>query len=184
MSQAPDDTPETGDTVIWIRTQATADGTYRPTLELSDDHGVVLTAEMAVQHCDYVLNRVASAVMQAKIYKQMTEMGQVDFEKGQAMSAQIISDFRQDEVVPESPTAFGLRAGVASGGRPFLVVSIDGKDVGQWDVDDAIDHATHCLMTVHVANNDALYLRLLRSLVGLDESTGRRVVSALADIDV
>ena len=71
--------------------------------------------------------------------------------------------------------------GVTEKGKPFIVIHIREKPVGQWTNPDAREHALMILEAVVVADLDGGYLRTLRGVIGLDEHTARNVVDDLKD---
>lgn len=173
---------EPGDVIgsVWLRTEPDIDGTYRLSLEMTEDESVFLDRQTALAHGSYVLAITGAAEFDAKVYRQLAEL------TGDPKSAaQVIGDLRADRALPEPPTRLVLTPGVNSAGRPFLTVSLAGSPpFGQWELADAREHARAAIEAVHVADYDSGYLRALTGLVGLDQRTARNVIDALSRVQV
>jgi hypothetical protein len=160
---------------IWIRTEPDLTGTYRLKIEINDDRGQFLTADEARAYGEYVLAQTVLADYDSMVFRQLTAGS-----KDPRAAADVIQDLRKDRVPARSPLSLALRPGVNMQGKPFMTVVIDGKDVGQWSIPDAREHALRILEGVQRADLDEQYRRTLVSLVGLDDATARRAVEGLA----
>lgn len=167
-----DDDPGT----VWVRTDPTPDGVYRPTLEFGGDVAHVLDEHSAAVHALEVIGAVAEAEHDAAIVAQLTKLtGDRD------AAGLIVAGLRADRPPVTWSTPIQLTPGVSAfSGQPFLVVSVNGKQIGQWSVADARGHATYVLAAVRAAQLDSAYLRSLRS-IGLDDPTARAAVGDLAN---
>lgn len=164
---------------FWIRTEPTIDGkAFIVTLSFSDDHSVTLTPTRASAYGNALLAAVADAEYDHAILRQMSEkLGLPDH-----VAMQVVVDLRKERPTRE---AGGLRfnPGISQRKRhPFItVVGSDGVEYGQLDADAARRHALHVLEAPPAADLDAAYLKVLRSLVGIDENKARQVVEDIGN---
>lgn len=164
--------------VVWIRTEPDITGTYRLKIEIDEDRGQFLTAEEARAYGEYVLGQTVLAHYDSLVFRQLTAGT-----KDPRAAADVIQDLRKDRVPAQSPLPLALRPGVNIQGKPFMTVVIDGKDVGQWSIPDAREHALRILEGVQRADLDEQYRRTLVSLVGLDDAVARSAVEGLTTHD-
>jgi len=172
----PEPEPES-EGAVWIKTEPSVDGlTYTVTVEISEDRAIVLTPESAPRYAMTILEAVARAEYDAAVFKQMTGVA-----PDQQLAFQVVSDLRQDrpEIDTSATKPLEIVPGVNGKGLPFLSVFIDGKQVGQWGIADAREHALFALEAVTGADLDAGYYRALTGLVGLDEARARNVIGDL-----
>jgi hypothetical protein len=161
---------------VWIKTEPSVDGsTYIATVEFSDDRSIVLTPDSAPRYAMTVLEAVARAEYDAAVFTQMSK--RVD----QKAVAQLITDLRKDrpDIDTSATKPLEIKPGVNRQGEPFLIVLIDDKPVGQWEIAAAKEHALTVLEVTKVADLDASYYRALTGLVGLEEHVARNVVDDL-----
>lgn len=162
---------------FWIRTEPTIDGaTYVVTLSVNEDLSFTLTPTRATAYATKLLTAVAQAEYDAAVLHQMVSLG-LEAE----VAAQLILDLRGDRVELE---AAGLRfdPGVSARAQhPFIHFIWRGEPIAQMDTPSARRHALHVLEAPAAADLDALYLKVLRGQIGLDEGRARNVVAALAD---
>lgn len=170
---------------IWIRTAPDTDGTYRVSLELSDDIAEFLDPATAMRHAQYVLTQVCRAEFDAKVVKQFDSLlppvrpgGSADDRA--ATIALMIRDLRKLRIEPIPPTRLSIRPGVNQTREPFLTVLIDDDAVGQWSIDDGRSHAGGVIEAVEAADLDNQYLQVLTKSVELTDEMARRVISNLA----
>lgn len=169
---------------IWVRTAPDINGTYRVSLELTDDIAEFLDPATALQHAEYTLTQACRAEFDAKVFKQLDSLlpprpGSRTGDR-KAMIALVIRELRELRTEPIAPTRLSLHAGVNTKGEPFLTLRFDDESVGQWELDDARSHAGGVIEAVHAADLDNQYLQVLMKSVELDENTARKVIGNLA----
>lgn len=79
----------------------------------------------------------------------------------------ITEDLQPDREMLDSEglDPLGLEIGVTPGGKPFIMILLEGQPVGQWDVKDAVEHAETVLGSMFTAGLDAGRARnVVRSL--------------------
>lgn len=162
------------DEAIWVSTDPTPDGVYRATLTWGEDHALVLDQEAAATHAREVLAAVAAAEYDAAVVSQLTALTDQD------SALHMVRELRKDRAAGSTSTGLELVPGVSAfTGQAYLKIVLDGKPIGQWDPDDARQHAMYVMEAVQAAELDSAYLRLLRGVIGLDEQTGRAAVAGL-----
>jgi len=165
---------------IWIITEPTPDGTgYMATVHFNEDRAVTLTPEQAVAYATDVLTVVGRAEYDAAVMRQITKL------TGEpANGVQMIKDLRDDRptLTATAPLVMEPSVAVDDGNvfRPFIALHMEGKQFGQWTMDDARGHAVGLLEVCAVADMDAAYARSLVSLIGLDKERALAVVGDLA----
>ena len=162
---------------IWIKTEPSLDGqTYVVTIEASADRAVTLTPDSALRHAGAVMTAVARAEHDAAVYRQLGKLV-----PDQRAVGELIVDLRADrpELDHAATEPLRIQPGVNQKGKPFLVLFLDDKPVGQWDPADARHHALGVIEAVAAADLDAGYYRCLRNLVGIDENRARHAVADL-----
>lgn len=162
--------------MIWVRTEPSVDGTtYVASVEFSGDRAIVLTPERATAYTRAVLDAAGRAEYDSAVFDQMKSKVEVD------AVAQVILDLRKDRppLDVEATAPLRLDPGVNSKGKPFLGLFVDDKQIGQWDVDDARQHAMHVMEAPLAADLDAAYRRVLMGMVGLDRAVAENVVDDL-----
>jgi hypothetical protein len=176
-SQLPED-EDCG--VVWIKTEPTLDGSgYMVTLEASDDVAVTLTPDQAFRHAQGILAAAHRAAHDAAVLRQMTRGWEFPLQH----AGHLIQSMRDDRppLDPADTAPLFLEPGVAPADlRPFLIVHINGEPVGQWDVEQAKQHAMAVLSMAGVADLDSGYYRLL-STQGIEEHQARGAVDDLAN---
>lgn len=164
---------------IWVRTDPGIDGVYRPAIDFDDDNAYQLDEKSALAYVMEILRAVAYAEYDAAVLAQMTKVSEGKAE-GPELAVSIVQDLREDRPETTGVTPLRVIPGVSQATRePFLRIEIDGRPVGQWTPQDAREHALIVLESVIVADLDSAYLRMLRSLVGLEEDRARTVVGDL-----
>lgn len=161
-----------------IATEPSIDGkTYIVTLAVSPDFIITLTPVRASAYASALLSAVAQAEYDAAIYAQITSRLGLDHND----AAMIVKEMRADRTPIE---ASGLRfePGVSQRKKhPYVHFYKDDHMLGQMDVPSARRHALHVLEAPAAADLDALYLKVLRGQIGLDEHVGRQVVANLGE---
>lgn len=165
---------------IWIRTTPTLDGkSYYVVMEVDADHSVHLEKDKALEYAMEVLTVVQYAKTDGAILKQLRSLLP---DAGDAV-AQAITDMRKDR--PETDFSichpFSLTPGVTQAGKAFIHVLMNEEPVGQWEPEDAEEHALGVLHAVITADLDGAYLRFLKSTIELEENTALATVADLAN---
>lgn len=170
----PADPPDDDVHMVWIRTVPDIDGTYRVSLEITEDDSMFLDHDTAMLWAEYVHICAATAEYDSKVFRQLSAGAPHE------AAIQILQDMRKDRVVPMSPTALSFTPGVNVAGQPFLHIAYKDEKIGQWELADARNHAGHIIESIYIADLDELYRRTLVSLVGLDDTVARRAVDGLS----
>lgn len=179
--KTPQPPVDEGAGVVWIKTEPTMDGTgYVVTLDASDDVSVTLTPTDALRHAQGVLAAAQRAAYDAAVMRQMTRSWQFPFQDARNLLMIMRGD--RPPLDPADTAPLWLEPGVTPTDlRPFLALSINGKQVGQWDVGQAEQHARWVLAMSGVADLDSGYYRLLRTHAGTDAELARVAVDDLAN---
>lgn len=166
---------------VWIRSEPTIDGsTYVVTLEVGQDSAITFDRQRATAYALGVLDAAHRAAYDAAVMQQMHKKLGIALEDG----AQLVVDLRKDRppLSSEATAPIALDPGVtARDQKPFLAISVHGKRVGQWTVDDAREHALAVLETVVAADLDANYFRALVGIVGIDAGRAQQAVADIAN---
>lgn len=159
---------------FWIRTEPTIDGkAFIVTLSIDQDYAVTLTPTRAMGYATALLGAAAEAEYDAAILKQVTTRLGLD----DAHAVQLVNDMRADRP-PRRGAGLIFEGGVSRRLRhPFITILRDGTPIGQMDTPAARRHALHVLEAPAAADLDALYLKVLRSTVMLEEDVARTVVN-------
>lgn len=171
------------DDMVWVKTEPSLDGkTYTVTLEATDDVAVVLDPDKAVRYAWGVLDAAHRAAYDAAVIRQMQGRLKLPMD----VIGQLITDLRADrpDLDDGATYPFRLEPGVAArNGKPFLALYLQGQDeqLGQWDFDDARQHALHVMESVKVADLDAAYRLALTSVVGIEDARALNVVDDLGN---
>lgn len=162
---------------VWVRTVPDPDGTYHPVLEIDEDTAFPLTPDTAHAHATAVLAAVARAEYDAAVLHQMGSGG----EQNRQHAGQLVRALREDRPPIAWPSPLTLDPGVSAfTGRPFVVVQIHGRPVGQWTPQDARGHAVHVLEVVEGARLDTAYHQRLVGF-GVDPGKAARIVDDLGN---
>ena len=181
---------------VWINTHLIGDR-YRVTIAFDKDHWVYLDREEGLSYASAVLSAATAAEYDAAIFAQMrTRLGVRD-----EAIAEVVRLFRERRPPVRRPlasTSWGhgkkarnnptdvmeLVPGVSAyNGKAFLLVKIKDKEVGQWTVEDAREHASWVLESVTVAEYDTAYFGLLLAeLLGTgEEGRASQIVAEIED---
>lgn len=165
-------------TLVWIRTEPTVDGkSFMVVIEIDEDHAITLDRENANAYAYAILEAVARASYDAAVYSQI----RTRISEDPHVAGHLIVDLREERPPIDfsimAPMSF--RDGVNQKGKPFLTILFNDEPAGQWDLQDAREHALGVLEAIVVAELDSGYLRALRGLVGLPEGTARNTVDDL-----
>jgi hypothetical protein len=177
----PEPPVDEGAGVVWIKTEPTLDGSgYVVTLDASDDVSVTLTPDQAFKHAQGILAAAHRAAYDAAVMRQLTRGWEFPFQH-----AGVFVMAMRDDRPPLDPTDTAplfLEPGVTpTDFRPFLLVHINGEKVGQWDVEQAQQHALWVLSMAGVADLDSGYYRMLRTQADVEEHQARSAVDDLAN---
>jgi hypothetical protein len=165
---------------VWIKTTPALDGSgYVVTLEADDDTARVLTPTEALAYAAGVLAAASRCEYDAAVIRQMTRALKLPV----ATAAQVITDLRADRppLDPSATAPMWLEPGVNKDLDGFLVISINGKKVGQWNATDARGHALAVIESIAVADLDSAYVRVLVGSVGIDKARALQVVDDLGN---
>lgn len=166
---------------IWIKTQPDINGIYRVAIEFGEDQSVFLGPADAMVYVSEILRAVACAEYDAAVLAQMTKVIPKKKNLAAETAAMVIVDLRKDRSPLKWSTPLALVPGVSNrNAKAFLTVELNGKPIGQWDADDAREHATGVVEAVHAADLDGDFYRLLRGTMDLDDRTARAAVGDLA----
>jgi hypothetical protein len=166
-------------TTLWVTTEAAADGTYIPSIEISDDQSVPLTRDTAIRHAMAVLTASQYAQYDAAVIRQLTDKLDMPLD----MAAEAVVSLRADRPpLDEADTApLVLSPGVSGTSREaFVGVWLGNRQVGQFDAESAAQHANYVLQVTIAADLDGAYHRWLRT-AGIDDNRARAVVADLRD---
>lgn len=176
----PQPPQDEGAGVVWIKTDlALDDSGYVVTLEASDDVAVTLTPDRALKHAQGILAAAHRAAYDAAVGRQMTERFGLAMEQAMELVAMLRADRPPLDIADTAPLY--LEPGVNKDLKPFLTLYINGEAVGQWDVDQAEQHAIWVLSMVGAADLDSAYHRMLVGQLEIDESQARQAIGDLAN---
>lgn len=172
--------PHDDDTdAVWITTDIGPDEKSYMVAVNWRDTSVTITFDRALRYAQEVLRAANRAAYDAAIIGQLMSVDKMDH----PTVVRLLNDLRKDRP-PLDDTAtrpISLAPGVNLRGKPFLVVSVNGEEMGQWSFSDTVKHATTMLGMVSVAELDSLYLQGLQVLVGVQRETATNMVSNLAE---
>jgi hypothetical protein len=164
---------------VWVRTDRPPGASnYVVTLETDQDTSRVLTPDEALQHAAGILAAVTRAEYDAAVLRQLVDLQGLQAEAAMQMVKEMRTDRPPLDPAATDPMAF--EPGVAMAGwRPFLIVELHGRPVGQWSMADARSHALAVLEAVTVADLDSGYYSTLIGAIRLEKSVARQVVDGL-----
>jgi len=171
-----DDDPE-GRAGFLISSEPTMHGTYVVTLAISPDFILTLTPTRATAYAAALVTAAQQAEYDAAVYAQITtRLG-----LGRDEAVLLVQAMRGDRL-PIEASGIQFVGGVSDRLKhPFVHFLKDGEMIGQMDVPSARRHALHVLEAPAAADLDALYHRVLRSLIGVDDPVARSVVGNISD---
>lgn len=172
-----DDDPQ-GRAGFLINTEPSADGkAYVVTLAMSPDFILTLTPVRASAYASALLAACAQAEYDAAVFAQITSRLGLGVDE----AVLLVQAMREDRLVIEA-SGIVFVGGVSERKKhPYVHFLKDGELIGQMDVPSARRHALHVLEAPAAADLDALYLRVLRSLIGVPEDVGRSVVANIGE---
>lgn len=179
MSSQPLADPSGDDDSVWIRTVPDfATGIFRVEISYGQDQAVILGPDEAITYAQGVLFARVSAMHDAAVIRQLHRKLGI----GLRETAMAVSDLRKDRppLDHEMTKPIRLEPGVAQRDlSPFLAIFLGGKQLGQWDMKQAAEHALMVLQAVMAADLDSAYYRYLTGTVGLERD---RVLNVVADL--
>lgn len=164
---------------VWLTTDIGPDEKTYSVVVNWKDNAVTVTFDRAVRYAQEVLRAAHRAAYDASIARQLMSIGNME----QRAVVELIADMRQDRPpLDESATRpLSFYPSFNQKMDPFLKLSVDGVEVGQWDFSDAVDHATTMLALVSVAELDTGYFQGLQRLVGVPREVAGNMVHDLAN---
>ncbi|WP_067171155.1 hypothetical protein [Microtetraspora niveoalba] len=165
-------------TAIWVQSDLLPDGTYVVAIHYDDDQSRVLNHEAALRYAAAVHAAATRAEHDAAVVAQLVKIG-----LPKAIVAQALHDLRNDRPPHTATITAPLQLEPcvsAHRGVGYLEVYVAGRLVGQWDPDDARDHAANVLAVLAAVDLDAAYRRYLIGTVGLDRARAEAAVGGLA----
>lgn len=163
---------------VWITSAPDEAGHYHVAIETDADTSFPMDVTNAYAWAREVLSAVAAAEYDAAVVKQM----RIKLDVPQEAIGLIVSEIRADraaEVPLSMVPGLGMTPGVSAfTGKGFLALSVRGKRVGQWELEDARQHALALLLAIEVAVLDGAYLRALEN-IGLERNQALNVIDDL-----
>lgn len=164
---------------IWIKSEPDDQGVYHLYLELNADDVVPLGPDEAYGWAREVLSAVAAAEYDAAVIRQLTDGLGLPLDSAVLM-VRSMRDDRAEHIPVSMIPGLALIPGVsASSGNAFLRLDRHGKPVGQWEMDDARQHALGVIEALEITTYDGAYLRAL-ARIGIDRTTALQVIGDLA----
>ena len=161
---------------IWVRSDVMPDGSYRATIEFTPDESVTLNDEQAIKYAMAVLGAAHIAEYEAAILAQFKAAGVPEV----AAAQYIAEKFRTLRTVPDTGTQLSLVPGISKLTKDaFLIVMLHGKESGQWDFNEARDHAQAVLDVIIAARLDQIYFLSLTKKMEMDDDLARRMVGGI-----
>lgn len=173
-----DKTPCDNSGSIWVQSDLLPDGTYVAAIHYDDDRSRVLDRDAALRYVATVHDAATRAEHDAAVVAQMTKLG-----LPRATAAQALYDLRNDRPPLDDAAIAPLRLKPcvsAQHGVGYMEVLVGARLMGQWDPDDARDHAANVLTVLAAVDLDAAYRRYLMATVGVDAARAQAVVGDLA----
>ncbi|MEO3860927.1 hypothetical protein [Acrocarpospora sp. B8E8] len=165
---------------IWVQSDLSADGTtYVTAIHYDQDKSRILDAKTAYAYVAEIFRASVHAEHDAAVIRQLRATGMPV-----ELAARAVADLRADRPPLDDAATAPLRLvpGVSQKtGNGFLATYVGNRQVGQWDPDDARDHATGVLSVMAAADLDSAYRRYLVGPVGLAPGEALAAVSGLAD---
>lgn len=164
---------------VWIKSEPDDTGTYHLYLELGPDDVVPLGVTEAYGWAREVLSAVAAAEYDAAVMRQIRSLGLP--QQGAAEMVQLMRADRAEHVPVSMIPGLALVPGVSAfTGLAFVRLDRHGRPVGQWEMDDARQHALGVIEALEVTALDSAYLRALGH-IGIDRGRALQVVTDLVN---
>ncbi len=166
-----------GGGMVWLNSEVMPDGSYVAAVAFDDDTSIALPPAAAVAYALGVLDAAERADYDAAVIAQLTASG--DRKSAIEFLAYELRPKRAE--LRSTGTALTLTPGVSQrSGEPFLTVTVRGKDIGQWTVPAAREHALYALAASVAAGYDAEYHGVLVRDVGVEDGVARAAVGDIA----
>lgn len=166
---------------VWVSSECDpVTGVYVCTVQRGDHVLRSLPRTEALAYADAFTRHVANARYDATVVQQLRGIGVDDM---QAVGM-VVRDLRAERPSPNPLATHPITIEPMVSQRDLIarLKLTDGTgSEWQWDTEDALRHVMHVLEVSAGVDMDALYLRLLRSSIGLDEGTARGMVTRLGD---
>jgi hypothetical protein len=163
---------------IYALSDVTADGSYVPTLQITDDRAVTFDDHrQAVEYAMFVMTAAELADYDAAVFRQATSMGM-----DRPVAAHMVAELRNRRPpIPDEATApLRFVSIVTLKGKPAVQIFLDGEPFGQWSPGSARRHAQQVLRAVLAAELDGVFYRYAVDVLGVDEPSSRALVTDLA----
>jgi hypothetical protein len=159
---------------LHIHTEPDEKGSYSVTISIGEDHALSAGPDEVRQYVTAILTACVTAAHDAAVFQQLK--GLLDGDTKAA--ATIVKQIRQDRPpMPETGTPLSLHPSVNPHGHAFLTVLVDDKECGQWDLEDARNHATRALEATMAADLDSAYYRYLVGPLELEPTLALRAIN-------
>ncbi len=156
------------------------DDEFRAVLSFDDDFSRTLDAEDAHAYVAALFVACEQAEHDAAVVGQFRNKLTMDA----PTTAQFVNELRRLRPALDHhatrPLLF-LPGVSAANGKPFIDVHHHGKQIGQWDIDVARDHALHVLRTVYCAPLDTAYRNYLIGQVHIEPGRANHMLMDLAE---
>lgn len=126
-----------------------------------------LSREDVMLHCQTVVEATVRAEHDAAIFKQLHHTVGMAAELAGEVLVRVRA--RRTPLDAQALQPLGLEPGVTLAGKPFLVLSVGGRKVGQWESADARNHALACLELAAAVDADNLYRDVLVEELELED---------------
>lgn len=168
---------------VWVRSHPDQDGAYRVQMELGPDDAIGLDDRTGVLWAMHVIRALVEAEYDAAVIAQLRATG-LDLDSAAALITgmrEVRRDVRHaaglESPIPDLHLTPGVSAFTSS---PFLGIHRNGAQIGQWDPDDAREHAAGVLEILEAAVLDEIYRRTLIDVAGFEAPLAETVVDQLA----
>jgi hypothetical protein len=164
---------------IWVSSEVAGDGEYVVTITFTPDLAVSLPTDRALAYAQAIIGSAHRADYDAAILAQLMDNGGLPVKTAAEYIADSVRPYREPI---DTGTPLSLLPGISSGTmKPFLGIELKGKRIGDWTVEDALDHGYAVLDTIAVARLDHDYYKSLVERLGVDENRARAIVNSIAD---
>lgn len=163
---------------LFVRTTPTLDGTdYIAVLELGDDHSVELSDELSQRLARHIEEACVRAEFDSKVFRQMSTI----IELSPRQCAETILELREKRPFMDvDGLPFIMVPNVTQDGRPFLLLQIDHEAIGQIELSEAYQLASHISSACSWARRDQEYYLYLTTTIGTEESIARNAIHGLS----
>jgi hypothetical protein len=163
---------------LWVSSEVSAAGAYVVGLNVGADRAWTLDEDGAVRYARAVLRVANSADHDAAVIKLLTKLGIPAEKAAKLVGYNLRPDRPPFDHAATKPLSFV--PGVNQKGEPFVKVLLDGRQIGQINAPETMEHAVAVLGVAATVDLDAALHRLLIGQVNLDDGRARAVVGDLA----